>query len=180
MSDAGAGQDFVAEVDVEFTFFHDQCEEVEDVAGVEGARVCGALGGQVERGHEGYAAESLGKAGNSEFAVAAGGSGEVDEDRARAHGPYGLGANQARRGAAGDLGGGDDDVRVRGGAHDEIAAAVERLFAEFGGIASAAFRVDAAEVDVEKFCAEGAHLLSGSGAHVIGLNDGAEAAGGGD
>ena len=47
VGDAGAGQDFVCHVDAEFTLLRDEAEEVEDVACIESAGICGAFGGQV-------------------------------------------------------------------------------------------------------------------------------------
>jgi hypothetical protein len=124
--------------------------------------------------------DGLSDAGLGEFAVAAGGGGQVDKDGAGAHGVDCVAADEARGGASRDLGGGDDDVRVGGGFGDKIAAAVEGLFSEFGRVAATAFSGDAAKVDVKEFCAEGADLLACRGADVVGLNDCAEAAGGCD
>ena len=92
----------------------------------------------------------------------------------------GLAANESRRGTAGHLGSGDDNVGVSSRAHDQIAAPVESFFAKFGGIAPAAFGIDAAEIHVEKLCAERTDLFPGSGAHVVRLNHRAQAAGRGD
>jgi hypothetical protein len=69
---------------------------------------------------------------------------------------------------------------VGGGAGDEFAAAFQCFFGELGSVASAAFGVDAAEIDVEESCAEGADLFSGGGAHVISFNNCAETAARGD
>ena len=168
MGDAGSGEDFVGEIDGERTIFENEGEEVEDVAGVELAGMDGDLCGKVEGGEEGDAVDGLLDAGQGELAVAAGRSGEVNEDGAGTHGRNGVAADEARGGTAGYLGGGDDDVRMRGGAGDEIAAAVESFLAELGSVASAAFRVDAAEIDIEEFGAQGTNLLSGGGADVIG------------
>ena len=91
-----------------------------------------------------------------------------------------IATNEARRGTAGHLGGGDDHVGVSSGADDEVAAAIEGFFAEFGRVAAATFGVDAAKIHVEKLCTKRTDLFSSGGAHVVGLNDCAEPAGGGD
>src|SRR5271157_2172841 len=153
---ACAGEDFVGEIEDERAFFHDEREKVENVARVEIAGVDGDFGGQVERREEGDAADGLRDAGPGQLAVAAGGGGEIDEDGAGAHGFDGGAADEARSRPAGDLRGGDDDVGVGGGSGDEVAAAVEGFLGEFGGVTASAFGADAAQVNVEELCAEGA------------------------
>ena len=86
MRDTGTGEHFVSHVDTELTFLHDEAKKVENVARVKGAGIGGALGGQVQRRHQCHSAERLRQAGDGEFAVAAGGRGEVDKDGAGAHG----------------------------------------------------------------------------------------------
>ena len=83
-------------------------------------------------------------------------------------------------GRPGTCSGGDDDIGMRGGADDEVATAIERFFAEFGRVASPTFGIDAAEIDVEEFCSEGADLFSRGGADIESLDNGAVATGGCD
>ena len=69
------------------------------------------------------------------------------------------GVNEARRGTAGNLRRCNNNVGVGGGAGDEVAAAIEGFFSEFGGIATMSLGFDAAEIDIEEFCAERTEIL---------------------
>ena len=54
-----------------------------------------------------------------------------------------------------------------------IAAAVESFFSELGGITASTFGADATQIYIEELGSERAHLFTGGGAHVVGLDDGA-------
>jgi hypothetical protein len=102
--------------------------------------------------------------------VAAGGGGEVDDDRAGLHAGDGGGAEQARRGAPEDLGGGDDDVALRDDLGHLHALPLELLVGERLGVALLGLALLAAEVELDEARAERLDLLGHDGARVVGVD----------
>ena len=136
--------------------------------------------GQIERRKQGDAVESLLDSRLGELAVTACGRGKIDKNGAGPHGLDSGAANESGSRPAGHLRRCDDYVRVSGGAGNEIASAVESFFRQFGSIAPAAFRADAAKIDVEELCSQRANLFPSGGADIVGLDDSSEAARGGN
>ena len=112
-----------------------------------------------------------------ELAVAAGFGGDVDDDGAGLHALDRGARDDARRAASrhrrgGDDGIGDGDARVE---HFLLLALL--VLRELARIAAGALGRDAG---VDELGAERLHLLARGAAHVVGLDHGAEALGGGD
>src|SRR6187549_461391 len=174
MRDACAGDDVVLEVDVEAAVLaYQQAEQVLEVLGVE------LRGGNRHLGRQVAGADDLDAALDDrlprpgQLAVAAGLGGEVDDHRAGLHGAHGVGGDQARRRAAGDRGGGDDDVLLGDVLADRLDHLVVLLVGERARVAALAFGVGD-EVQFQRPAAERGDLLPGGAADVEAGDDRAE------
>ncbi len=121
-----------------------------------------------------------GLAGVRQLAVAAErAGGHVDDHGAGLHGPHRVGGDEDRRLAARDLGRGDHHVHAADHAVQLGLLGGPLLGRQLAGVAAAAGRVDRG-LEGDELGAERFGLLLRLRAHVVGLDDGAEAAGGAD
>ena len=103
--------------------------------------------------------------------------GEIDDHRAAAHFRHEFGADDPRRGPAGNRRGGDDHIRSRDMLGEDFPLLGLFRFGQFPGIAAAALRRD---LGVDEFRPKRFNLLLDRGAHIVALDDRAEPARGGD
>lgn len=79
MRDAGAGQYLIVKVDAEFVFFQNQREEVENVARIKLAGMNGHFSRQIHGREQGDSGDGLRDSRLGQLAIAAGGSGQIDQ-----------------------------------------------------------------------------------------------------
>ena len=119
-------------------------------------------------------------AGLGEFAVSALVDGDVNDDGTGTHGFNHIFGDEDRRQFAGDEGAEDDDVHVNNCVSQVFPFSLQPLVGEFVGIAALAYGNIRRDSGFNNLSSQALCLLAGIGANVTGIDNGAQAPGGGN
>jgi hypothetical protein len=129
---------------------------------------------KIRRGHDRYAIAFDDDVCLADCAVTSRRACEIDNDRAAFHSIDSFLGDEQWRSSSRHLCCCDDDIGSLCMFCNQRASTIHRFFRKFDCVTACIFSFDSAEIDFEKRCAQGFHLLTCSGAHVVTFDDCAE------